>query len=115
MKMEASKPYALFLDDVREIKDVFGETENPIDWEIARSSEEAKKIVLERGLPFHISFDHDLGGEDTAMNFVKWMANEYWDNSWHCVTWNVHSANPVGAANIRAFMHSWSKVCREKK
>ena len=46
--------YKLFIDDLRD----------PVtnDWKVARSSAEAKDIVVEFGIPNEIAFDHDLGG-----------------------------------------------------
>lgn len=40
-----------------------------------------------------ISFDHDLGGDDTSRRVALWLAeNHMWNNA--IVT--VHSANPMG-------------------
>ena len=49
-----------------------------------------------------MSFDHDLGdGEKDGYQIAKWFAENYLER-WPLVT-RVHSANPPGAANIRAF------------
>ena len=55
----------LYVDDLREPPDA--------DWTVARSSTEAIAFIEEQGCPDEISFDHDLGGDDTAMVIVKWM------------------------------------------
>ena len=53
-----------------------------------------------------MDLDHDLGGEDTAMVFLHWLANEYYDAE---IEYRVHSQNPNGAQNIVSFMESWKK------
>lgn len=92
----------LFLDDLRIA---------PADFFVARSSNEAKQFVLEYGCPNYISFDHDLGGDDTAMVFVKWLVELDMDNNGQIIppdfTFSVHSANPVGALNIRSYLESY--------
>lgn len=73
------------------------------DWVIVRSSQQAIQAVLERGVPSFISYDHDLGGDDTAMRFIAWMIDSYLDGDLTIfpVDYTVHSQNPVGAKNIR--------------
>ena len=39
-----------------------------------------------------VSFDHDLGGDDTSRNVVIWMI----ENDFRFDTYRIHSANPVG-------------------
>lgn len=78
----------LWLDDLRT---------PPQDYETwAKSSTEAIALLiwmqtsgetLER-----ISFDHDLGGEDTSRRVVIWMI----ENDFYPESATVHSANPVG-------------------
>lgn len=101
---------ALYIDDIRNPK-----TDN--DWVIVRTSQEAIDYVKENGMPQHCSFDHDLGGDDTSMVFVKWLINEDIEkgniipknfNYW------VHSANPIGKGNIDGMLRSYLKF-REKK
>ncbi len=101
--------YKLFLDDLR----------GPPDdtWIVVRSSTEALDYIIDHGVPFKISYDHDLGEDDTTMIFLKRWESEVWD-------WNnkeqkfpeyvVHSANPVGKLNIISFMESWKKVFEER-
>ncbi len=94
--------YKLFIDDER-IPYV------PEEWDIARSSEEAKEIIKTKGMCSYISFDHDLGGDDTTMIFLKWLVNEFWNGEDPIPEYAVHSQNPVGRANIISFMDSWVK------
>ncbi len=88
--------YRLFIDDIRA----------PIaeDWLVARTSSEALGLMANRGCPIEISFDHDLGGDDTAMVVVKRMIELDIDAKGGFIppafTFAVHSANPVGRDNI---------------
>jgi hypothetical protein len=51
----------LYIDDIR----------NPnYDAVVVRTSKEAISYVKENGCPNFISFDHDLGGDDTAMIYL---------------------------------------------
>lgn len=92
--------YKLYLDDIRNPKNS--------DFRVVRSFEDAVNYVIQNGFPCYISFDHDLGENDsrTGYDFAKWLV-EY--DLIHNVMpedfeYNVHSANPVGAENIRNFM-----------
>lgn len=95
--------YRLFIDDLRD----------PIDpaWTVARSSAEAIALLLERGCPDEISFDHDLGGDDTAMAVVHRLIDLDLDADGAFIPltfrFSVHSANPVGAANLRALLERY--------
>lgn len=79
----------LWIDDIRDAPDA--------SWTIARSSTEALAII--RGwndTHFQrievISFDHDLGGEDTSRKVMLWLCmSRRWPREIR-----VHTANPVG-------------------
>jgi len=97
----------IFIDDIRTPK-------NKYDL-ILRSSEETIKYLEGHQCPDFISFDHDLGDDDTAMIIIKWLINKdldtyentgenYIPNSF---SFNVHSANPVGSANINGYLNSY--------
>ena len=89
----------LFVDDLR----------NPPDqtWIIARSSEIALKMCAATW-PSELALDHDLGGEDTVMVFLKGLY-EMWDETRPIPSWSIHSGNPVGRKNIESYMRSWEK------
>jgi hypothetical protein len=81
----------IWIDDLRDPKD-FVEG----DWIWVKSSAEAIKTLEQfknDGIVIGaISFDHDLGGDDTTRPVVLWMCeNDFWP-----VSWKIHSANPVG-------------------
>lgn len=93
--------YRMFIDDVR----------NPSeeDWVVVRSSNEALEYVQSNGMPSFISFDHDLGGDDTTMVFLRKLVDLVWNGDDLPPDYTVHSANPVGSKNIVSFMESWKK------
>lgn len=81
----------IWIDDLRNPKD-FVEG----DWIWIKNSADAIKTLEEfknDGVVVRaISFDHDLGGDDTTRPVVLWMCmNDFWPNSWF-----VHSSNPPG-------------------
>lgn len=96
---------SMYIDDIRAPKGKFDI--------IVRNSEDAKESIIRYGCPRFISFDHDLGGEDTSMEIVKWLVEM--DMNMHYILipsnfeFNVHSANPVGKANIEGYLNSYLK------
>ena len=88
--------WKLFIDDLREPQNN--------SYLIARSSKEAIQIISATKCPNFISFDHDLGGEDTAMAVVHFLIEKDLDSLGAFIPENfsfyVHSANPVGKENI---------------
>jgi hypothetical protein len=103
------KPWFLFLDDLRTPYDAGFKNGAASRFVVARSTMEAVMLVRENGMPKAISFDHDLGGADTAMVFLRWLANDFWDGNMPVPEFHIHSANPVGKANIASFMSSWHR------
>lgn len=115
----------LYLDDVR--------TPKTDGWEIVRSYDEFVNYIEINGIPDEISFDHDLsrehtkyyfdnGGHDnppdplgvefeekTGYDAAKWLCDYCWTNGIPLPKWNVHSANPVGSANISSVLKNFEK------
>jgi len=95
--------YTMYIDDIRTPQKEYDV--------ITRSSVETEEYLIRNGCPTHISFDHDLGGDDTAMRIVKFIIEMDldMDSNWipDNFTYNVHSANPVGAANIEGYLKSY--------
>ena len=106
--------YKIFLDDER-----FPPDEK--EFHIARTSEQCIGLMQENDCPEYISFDHDLGGEDTAMRVVRWMIEQ---DIQHMLaglrfipenfTFYVHSQNPIGAANITGLLNSYLQFRRKE-
>lgn len=103
--------YNLFIDDLRDPSYVA----DGKDYVIARTSAEAINIVLEKGMPIFISFDHDLGplpnGKiDESTDFLKWLAYESdIDLTNQIPNYRIHSDNGPGRDNIKAYMDSLKK------
>jgi hypothetical protein len=99
--------YKLFLDDLR----------FPVGdgWIIVRSYAEAVEVVKLLGIPQKISFDHDLGLEETGYDFAKFIVD--YDIQTNDIdstfSFDVHSANPIGAENIRQLLNNYIKFKNE--
>jgi hypothetical protein len=90
---ESGAEIRLWIDDLRPAPDA--------SWTIARSSAAAIGI-LSSGRVVRVSFDHDLGGSDTAMRVIEWLEVRCeQDPTFPLPAATVHSANPVGAARLR--------------
>lgn len=96
----------LSIDDIRPC---------PNGFDIVRSSDEAIKYIEENGIPSCISFDHDLGGDDTSMRVVNYIIDGVLDGKYEFpedFIFFVHSDNPVGSENIkRSLLNFIFHVC----
>lgn len=119
---DSESTYFLFLDDIRNPKDVTAKILNDerylslyqSEWVIVRSYNEFVKLISKKGLPEFISFDHDLGEkkgvvQPTGMDCAKWLVDYCLDNNKPLPFYRVHSANPAGAANIVGILESFKK------
>ena len=102
--------YKMFLDDERfPAKD---------DCVIVRSSQEAIALIEKEGMPIHIFFDHDLGGDDTSMVLIHWIIDKVLDEELdvpYKFTYSIHSQNPIGVTNINNLMNAFLWVtCKIK-
>jgi hypothetical protein len=98
--------YTLWLDDIR--------TPNNIDNVIvARNSTDAINYVISNGFPGCMYLDHDLGGNDTTMVFLKAITPFICNGTIKIpkgFSYTIISANPVGAKNISSYINSLMKV-----
>lgn len=105
--------WKLYLDDIR----------HPADstYIVARTVEEAQLLIEQYGMPIHISFDHDLGVDDTGnlipdgYDFTKWLVEMDMKGAITLpknFTFEVHSKNPVGAENIRVYLNNYLRFKR---
>lgn len=119
----------LYLDDVR----------TPVDkeWIIARNYSQFKSLIKLHGLENFelISLDHDLGDkaiaeyhnnvkinyvlnyenivdEKTGYDCAKFLVNHSINNNVKLPKIQVHSANPIGSANIIGYINNYLKNCR---
>ena len=54
----------------------------------------------------HISFDHDLGSGGTGYMVANLIEELAYQHKIAPITWDIHSANPVGVDRIKAAMTS---------
>ncbi len=101
-------PWKLYLDDLR--------TPSDSTFVIARNMADAQKLIMTDGVPTFISFDHDLGIDEhgillpTGYAFAKWLVEMDMDGVIKLgedFDFTVHSQNPVGAENIRAYLNNY--------
>lgn len=122
----------LFLDDLRSV-DMIYTNPDMNEWVIVRDFHQFVNYIQKYGLPDYISFDHDLGMEHTRFYFqngghesppdpltadfkektgydaAKWLAKYCVENGKKLPTFYVHSANPIGAKNIREYLKNAEK------
>jgi hypothetical protein len=106
------------------------------DWDIVRNYNEFVEYIEKNGLPDLISFDHDLADEHyedlfsdpnwsksnddielkyeeyrekTGLDCAKWLADYCFLNRLPIPEFMVHSANPVGAKNIKSYLENAKK------
>ncbi|MDR6503911.1 hypothetical protein J2785_007104 [Burkholderia ambifaria] len=83
-----------------------------------RSSAEAIDLLQTYGCPKLVSFDHDLGGDDTAMVVVRWLIERDLDQGGQFIPpefrFQVHSANPVGRENIAGLLGGYLRQRSER-
>ena len=85
----------IWFDDIRPMPEGFDV------W--IKTSEECLAFILENSKKIElISFDHDLGGEDTTMPVAKMLERAAYFNEIKPIKWRVHSANPEGRRNLIA-------------
>ena len=90
--------WKLFLDDERFPKEP--------RFTIARDNETAIELVLEKGLPIHISFDFYLEGDNTTEYFAYWLCRHIEEGNPlpEGFTYSTHSASTEGRKVIRKMM-----------
>jgi len=123
-----NKKIWLYLDDVRI------PTEG--EWEVVRNYDEFVSHIKLKGLGAYevISLDHDLGegalieyythtkpnyeldynriAEKTGMDCARWLVAESMNTGIPLPTIYVHSANPIGSANIIGYLNNYFRNCR---
>ena len=57
-----------------------------------------------------VHFDHDLGEGKNGYDCAKWLVNWCMDNGYKAPSYEIHSANPVGAENIKSIFESYYKI-----
>lgn len=117
IKKKSTKPkeFKLFLDDVRDVNDIYpGEGGQ---WVLCRTIEEVQLWLKMKGVVTHLSLDGDMGQmEDEkgvmrdipgGVELMDWMRAT---GNWPTVAINVHSQNPVKARIMREAIASHFKT-----
>lgn len=96
----------IWLDDVRQPPDKIDDlSKNEVIW--LKSSHEAVTYFqncMEDGIKIaFMSWDHDLGENDTAMRVADWMEEHQFFPTFSI----IHSQNPVGRENLHRAFFSW--------
>jgi hypothetical protein len=126
----------LFLDDIREPEHAYEYTKQEIflkqKWEVVRNFDEFKSYIEKNGMPFFISFDHDLADthytpkhlwsdydkskewqdkqvhkEKTGYECAIWLVDYCMDNNLKLPSYYCHSMNPVGKDKIVGLLQSF--------
>lgn len=90
----------LYLDDVRPI---------PEGYIGVRTYTSFVAYITDNGLPDFISFDHDLGLQESGYDCAKWLVEFCLDHNLELPGFEVHSQNPVGKENIRSLLQNFNK------
>ena len=121
--------YNLFLDDQRFPKDVtWVKYKIPhVDWTIVRNYKEFVDVILDKGMPEMVSFDHDLEPDKidgdilnlksckiirsmTGYDCAKWLVDYCMKDNLPFPKYYVHSMNPVGKTNIEKYIENYKKM-----
>lgn len=102
----------LFIDDERDPNlngyDFVNEDTSVV---IARTSQDAIEHLEQSDSEIYISFDHDLGDDDTSMRVCHWLSDNP-EVFLKIEGYYVHSQNPIGAENIRMYMENLNRFFR---
>jgi len=133
------REYNLFLDDIRNPKDVTWIELPLVEWVIVRNYKEFVDIILRNNVPLRVSYDHDICEEhypggvgiyegDPRIKTIKLDYDSYKEKTgYHCAlflvnycidhhlplpTYYIHTLNPVGRMNITSVMESAKKIIK---
>lgn len=105
------KEYRIFLDDERDVNDVYKDVS---DFITVRDLEQLKSVILKNGIPSFISFDHDLGEDErgnilhSGYDAAKWMVNDM-ELDIRDMEFKVHSWNIQTRDQITGLLNNWKK------
>ena len=109
----------LFLDDIRTVEMVYDKSETN-NFDIVRTYEAFVEYIQTNGLPDFISFDNDLGLDDTGAvakdgyAAAKWLVYES-GMDLRNLSFRVHSANPVAAEQIRGLLNNYIRFLHSEE
>ena len=117
--------YNLFLDDERLPQRVTWVNLPAGPWSVVRSYKEFCEYITKNGLPYFVTFDHDLSIEDqnknpatmqfkekTGMDCAKWLVEYCIVNNLPFPAYEVHSMNVIGKMNIKSYIESFKSTIK---
>jgi len=66
------------------------------------------EYITQNGLPDFISFDHDLGEDESGYDCAKYLVEYCIEHNLQLPKFSVHSQNPVGKENIERLLNNFS-------
>lgn len=108
---QSLREYNLFLDDERNVVDVYKDTTGFVT---VRNLDQMKAVIYERGLPKFISFDHDLGSSEngevlsSGYDAAKWLVHEM-ELDIRNMGFKVHSWNIQTRDQINSLLNGWKR------
>lgn len=101
----------LYLDDIRRVpKDTASDK-----YELVRDFYEFQQWIVENGMPDVLDLDHDLGGDKTGYDCIKFCLGFHSAHPEQKVPkLRVHSANPIGAENIISYYENYLRFQESK-
>lgn len=106
----------LFLDDLRTVDMVYDKRMTD-EFDVVRSYSDFVSYIQEKGLPYFISFDNDLGLEEDGTlapdgyAAAKWLVYKSGFDL-RDLNFKVHSANPVAAEQIKSLLNNYIRHLR---
>ena len=106
----------LFLDDLRTPFEAYQYSFNPVfldnEWIIVRTYDEFIQWIAQNGLPYLVSFDHDLSDfeslhEKTGYDCALWLVDYCLNTQLQCPAFLCHSMNPVGKTKIMGLLEQF--------
>ena len=108
--------YNLFLDDLRTVDMVYPETD--MKFIVVRSYGHFVDHIKDRGLPYFISFDNDLGEDENGSllpdgyEAAKWLVYKS-GLDLRNLKFYMHSANPVAKVHIESLLNNYISFLKE--
>ncbi len=115
--------YKLFLDDIREVKQVHP-LANLNEWIVVKNYNEFVNCINTNGMPIFLSLDHDLAEEHyganprsdfkekTGYHCAKWLIEKCMNEDTNFPHYVVHSMNPVGKMNITSLVENFKNTIK---
>lgn len=106
----------LFLDDIRTVDMIYDKSITS-EFDVVRNYNDFVSYIQKNGLPDFISFDNDLGVDETGevaldgYAAAKWLVYESGIDLRN-LNFKVHSANPVAAVQIEGLLTNYIRFLK---